>query len=88
MLSDNSLSELIDEMPGEVKLRMQLSMQIAKRIAFLMAERGLTRKKFADELGRRPSEITKWLSGHHNFTISTLGRISAYFGEPIISVCD
>ena len=44
------------------------------------------RFKFAEALGRRPSEITKWLSGEHNFTIATLSRLSAFFGEPIISV--
>ena len=37
-------------------------------------------------LGRRPSEITKWLSGQHNFTLSTLEMLSSFFGQPIITV--
>ncbi|MDE5761918.1 MAG: helix-turn-helix domain-containing protein [Bacteroidales bacterium] len=51
-----------------------------------MNERGLSKKQFADALGRRPSEITKWLSGEHNFTISTLAMLSTFFGQPIITV--
>ena len=49
-------------------------------------ERGLSKKQFADALGRRPSEITKWLSGQHNFTISTLAMLSTFFGKSIITV--
>lgn len=31
-------------------------------------------------------EITRWLSGEHNFTIATLAMLSTYFWRPIISV--
>ncbi|MDE6548376.1 MAG: helix-turn-helix domain-containing protein, partial [Muribaculaceae bacterium] len=40
----------------------------------------------ADAIGKRPSEITRWLSGEHNFTISTLAMLSSFFGQPIITV--
>lgn len=32
------------------------------------------------------NEITLWLSGEHNFTISTLAMLSTFFGKPIITV--
>lgn len=82
----DSLEELMGEIPLEVKFQARLSLAIAARIETLMLQKGLTKKKFADALGRRPSEVTKWLSGEHNFTIATLSRLSAFFGEPIISV--
>lgn len=66
--------------------RTELSFAISDRIYELMQERGLSKKQFADALGRRPSEITRWLSGQHNFTIATLGMLSAFFGQPIIVV--
>ncbi|MDE6288842.1 MAG: helix-turn-helix transcriptional regulator [Muribaculaceae bacterium] len=64
----------------------ELSFEISDRIYQLMLDRGLSKKQFADALGKRPSEITKWLSGQHNFTIATLGMLSSYFGQPIVTV--
>jgi transcriptional regulator with XRE-family HTH domain len=51
-----------------------------------MNTKGITRKQLADALGKRPCEVTKWLSGQHNFTISTLSMLSSFFGKPIVSV--
>ena len=87
MKKDNeSLQDLLGEIPMDVQMRTKLSVAIANRIEALMRAEGLSKKQFADALGRRPSEITKWLSGEHNFTIATLARLSAFFGESIISV--
>ena len=77
--------QLVDSIPAIDKEEARLSFDIADRIAQLMEERGLSKKQFADALGRRPSEITKWLSGQHNFTLRTIAMLSAFFGKTIIS---
>lgn len=84
----DSLRELLGEMPKELQLQTKLSLAIAKRIEKLMREKGLTKKQFAESLGRRPSEVTKWLSGEQNFTLATLARLSAFFDAPIIDVIE
>lgn len=81
-----SIHKLLGEIPQELREETKLSFDIADRIYALMLEKGLSKKQFADALGRRPSEITKWLSGEHNFTIATLAKLSTFFGEPIITV--
>jgi plasmid maintenance system antidote protein VapI len=81
-----SLEEMLGPIPEPIMKETELSFAIADRIYKLMTERGLSKKQFADALGRRPSEITKWLSGQHNFTIATLGKLSSYFGQPIVMV--
>lgn len=81
-----TLDEMLGPIPVEVRKEVDLTFQISDRINTLMHERGLTKKQFADAIGRRPSEITKWLSGQHNFTIATLAMLSAFFGQPIIFV--
>lgn len=82
----NAYREMVASVPEDIKAEVALSFAISDRIDFLMQQRGLTKKQFADALGRRPSEITKWLSGQHNFTIATLAMLSTFFGQPIVAV--
>ena len=77
---------MVGQVPKEIKEELDLSFAISSKIDALMQERGLSKKQFADALGKRPCEVTKWLSGQHNFTISTLAMLSAFFGKSIISV--
>lgn len=80
------LRELLGEISAAERAQTRLSFEISNRLDALMHERGMTKKQFADAIGKRPSEITRWLSGEHNFTVATLGMISAFFGQPIVTV--
>ena len=80
------LRELLSDISPEERAEARLSFQISNRLDFLMKEKGLSKKQLADAIGKRPSEITRWLSGEHNFTISTLAMLSSFFGQPIITV--
>lgn len=84
--TSKTLDEMLGPIPANVQAEVDLSFEISDRIDALMRQRGLSKKQFADALGRRPSEITKWLSGQHNFTIATLAMLSSFFGQPIITV--
>jgi len=77
---------MVSQVPPEIKEEVDLSFAISNKIDALMQERGLSKKQLADQLGKRPSEITRWLSGQHNFTVSTLAMLSTFFGKSIISV--
>ena len=72
---------MVSQVPPEIKEEINLSFAISNKIDALMQERGLSKKQFADQIGKRPSEITRWLSGQHNFTVSTLAMLSAFFGS-------
>ncbi len=80
------LQAIFNEIPAEKREETRLSFAISNRLDELMQEKGLNKKQFAEALGKRPNEVTRWLSGEHNFTISTLAMLSAFFGEPIIRV--
>lgn len=80
-----SLRDMLGVTPEE-RAEARLSFEISNRIDALMTERGLTKKQFAEAIGHRPSEITRWLSGEHNFTVATLAMLSTFFGQPIIHV--
>ena len=81
-----SLRNLFEEIPKEKREAARLSFAVSDRLYFLMESKGLSKKQLADNLGKRPNEITRWLSGEHNFTLSTIAKLSSYFGEPIIEV--
>ena len=81
-----SLQEIFEEIPREKREETRLSFAISNRLAALMRENGLNKKQFAEAIGKRPNEITRWLSGEHNFTIATIAMLSSFFGKPIISV--
>ena len=81
-----SLQEIFNEIPVEKREETRLSFAISNRLAALMQERGLNKKQLAEALGKRPNEITRWLSGEHNFTIATLAMLSTFFGKSIIKV--
>lgn len=50
-------------------------MMHAIKIAKAMEQNDWSKSKFARKIGRQPSEITKWLSGTHNFTSDLLVEI-------------
>lgn len=81
-----NLEEIFNEIPKEKREESRLSFAISNRLDALMKERGLNRKQLAEAIGKRPNEVTRWLSGEHNFTLATLAMLSTYFGQPIITV--
>ena len=70
----------------EVMEEVNLNIDIAKRIYDLLKAKNLTQHEFASRMGKRDSEISRWLTGTHGFTTATLAKISAVLGEPIVEV--
>lgn len=50
-------------------------MFLAARINDAIKSKNWTQKQFAEAMGKKPSEISRWLSGTHNFTTDTLWHI-------------
>ena len=59
---------------------------LAERISEILKAKGLTQKDFARLLNKRDSEISKWLTGRHNFTTQTIARIETALGSKLISI--
>ena len=71
----------------ETRRTVDFSFLIVDRIHEILERKGLRQKDLAMRLGKKESEISKWMRGTHNFTIDTLISIENALGEPIISVC-
>mgnify|MGYP000851338848 CR=1 FL=1 len=61
-------------------------MLLAGRIEDAIKEKGWRKVDFAGAMGKRPSEVTKWLSGTHNFNIETLFDIENVLGIKLFVV--
>lgn len=81
-----SFEQMMASVPPSIQQEVDLEIALSNRINDLMTKRGLSKLEFAQALGKRPSEVTKWLSGQHNFTIRTISLLSAFFGESLICV--
>ena len=79
-------NQIVASIPKDIHKEVEMEIAVSNRIYELMTQKGLSKAEFARAIGKRPCEITKWLSGQHNFTLATLGMLSAFFGEPIIAV--
>lgn len=69
------MSSLLTDISEEELKQRESRMTIASKIAKALKNQNMFQKSFALLLDKRPSEISKWLSGKHNFTIDTLSDI-------------
>lgn len=83
---NTSFDEMLATTSPSIQQEVAMEFAVSNRIYELMNKRGLTKLQFARALGKKPSEVTKWLSGQHNFTLKTISMLSAFFGEPIIQI--
>ena len=77
---------ILDNTPKEVDIFVDWYADLVIRINQLLREKNITKKELAEKLDKNPSEITKWLSGEHNFTLRSLAKLSAELGEPLLEV--
>ena len=80
------MDEIRSSISPEMKLQMEMSVSIANRIYEILEAKGMTQKDLAKRLGKTETEVSRWLSGTHNLTLSTICKISAALGDPILKV--
>ena len=86
MIQNPLFRECLAAIPKERKAEFELSFAIATRIDEVLKRKGMTQRELAQRLGKRESEVSKWLTGRHNFTTNTIARISLALGVPIVNV--
>lgn len=64
--------------------RIKNQMLVAKMIRDYLISQNITQQEFARMMRKKSSEISEWLSGHHNFTIDTLSDISHILGTDFL----
>ncbi|MBF4491257.1 helix-turn-helix domain-containing protein [Flavobacterium sp. MR2016-29] len=70
----------------EINKLVEKNLAIANKIQELLKERGLKSVDLARLLVKKPSEISKWLTGTHTFTTKTITKIETVLGVDIIHI--
>ena len=70
----------------ETREWVDMSFKIADRIHSILAAKSMTQRDLAVKLGKSEAEISKWMRGTHNFTISTIKKIEIALDCEILSV--
>ena len=86
MRTNRIMDEIRSTITPEMKLQMEMSVATANRIYEILEAKGMTQKELAQKLGKTETEVSRWLSGTHNLTLSTICKISAALGEEIVIV--
>lgn len=86
MKNSEIFQNAIKSIPEDVKIQVDFSMGIADRIAAILDARNMTQKEFAKMMGKSEAEVSRWVGGTHNFTLSTIAKISAALNCSLINV--
>lgn len=86
MMKNKRLEERRKRISKDVDIFVEQSFDIVDRIHEILVKQGKEQKDLARLLGKSESEISKWMTGTHNFTINTLAKIQAVLGDAIIQI--
>ena len=84
--TERLFQQVLDETSPAIKKQVEWSYAIADNIDASLHRHGMTQKEFAKLVGTSEAAVSSWVGGGHNFTLSTLAKISTVLGEPIISI--
>ena len=88
MKIDPLFKDCLADVAPEIRSEVRLNMDIANRIYDILQEKNMTQREFAALMGKCESEISRWLTGSHGFTTTSIAKISAVLNEPIVEVME
>ncbi|MBZ9630983.1 helix-turn-helix domain-containing protein [Salegentibacter sp. LM13S] len=80
---DNWLEENGDP---EIEKLTERNLAISNKVQAILDQRDIKQKEFAEMLGKKPSEVSKWLTGLHNLTLKSITKMEVALGVDLISI--
>lgn len=72
--------------PADSKIFISKLGDIAERVEQLLADKGWSQKDLAHAMGKQESEISRWLTSIHNFTLKSISKMEAALGADIVQI--
>lgn len=85
-MRNESARRLLEKTPPETRQFVRKYADIVVRINQLLREKGWTQAALAEKMGKKPSEISRWLNGEHNLTLLSLSKLEVELGGDIIVI--
>jgi transcriptional regulator with XRE-family HTH domain len=85
-MRSKAAERIMQRVPEETKIFVRWYGDLIVRINEILNEKGWTQKELSERLDKKPSEISKWLNGEHNFTLKSLAKLQAELGAEILEV--
>ena len=76
--------KMLNEIPDDIQKDVIESLGIANEIYLVLENKGLRPTDLAKLLGKSESEISKWLTGTHNFTQKTIRKIEEVLNAKLL----
>ena len=83
---DDIVREVMESITPLERATYAMTDSIADRLDSVMKRKNISKSQLAKMTGRKPSEVTKWLGGGHNFTCKTIALIQQAIGEDLVRV--
>lgn len=78
--------QILEETPLETKIFVDKYSDLIVRINQVLREQGISQKELAENMDKKPSEISRWLSGNQNITLRSIAKLEAELGETLIEI--
>ena len=80
----NIFNRLLNAIPQHERVESDIAFRVAERIDFLMRKHNVSQSDLARGLDKDHAQISRWMSGRHNFSIKTLAELEIFFKEEIL----
>ena len=77
---------LMENSNPEADKFVEQNLAITEKVHRILVERNITQAEFARMLGKKPSEVSKWLTGLHNLTLKSITKMSVALDVDLINI--
>ena len=83
-MASEAYKRMMKKIPKEIQQQVDFNLEVADEIYLTLEQKGLKPVDLAKKLNKSESEISKWLTGTHNFTLKTIQKIDLALGTKIL----
>ena len=78
--------QCLDEIPEDQKAAFELNYGVAARLDAILKSEDMTPHELAQKLGKSDEEVAEWLSGRHDFTLSSIANIEVALSCKLVNL--